>query len=101
MAALNVPMRVVLGLPFPTPLSGRLMLVHHTGRRTGRRYRQPVSYIADGATLLTPGGGRWTNNLRDGQSVRLHLREVWVQSAATASLGTPRRPVGAAPPARP
>jgi hypothetical protein len=74
MAALSVPMRVVLGLPFPTPLSRRLMLVHHTGWRTGRRYRQPVSYVAVGATLLTPGGGRWTNNLRNGQSVRLRLR---------------------------
>ena len=74
MAALNVPMRLVLGLPFPTPLSGRLMLVCHTGRRTGRHYRQPVSYITDGAVLLTPGGGRWTENLRDDQPVRLHLR---------------------------
>lgn len=74
MAALNVPMRLVLGLPFPTPLSGRLMLVHHTGRRTGRHYRQPVSYVGDEAVLLTPGGGRWTENLRDGQSVRIHLQ---------------------------
>ncbi len=74
MAALNVPMRLVLALPFPTPLSGRLMLVHHTGRRTGRHYRQPVSYVADGTVLLTPGGGRWTKNLRAGDPVRLHLR---------------------------
>ncbi len=74
MRALNVPMRLVLGLPFPTPLSGRLMLVHHTGRRTGRHYRQPVSYVEDGAVLLTPGGGRWTKNLRAGHAVRLHVR---------------------------
>jgi deazaflavin-dependent oxidoreductase (nitroreductase family) len=70
----NVPMRVVLGLPFPTPLSSRLMLITHTGRKTGRRYRQPVSYVRDGDVLLTPGGGRWTDNLRDGEPVPVRLR---------------------------
>ena len=38
----NVPMRAVLSLPFPTPLSRNLMLVSYTGRKTGRRYRQPL-----------------------------------------------------------
>ena len=71
---INVPVRLLLGLPFPTPAGRRLMLLYLTGRKTGRRYRQPVSYIADGDTLLTPGGGRWKLNLVDGQSVRVRLR---------------------------
>ena len=71
---LNVPMRALLGMPFPTPLGRRLMLVHHTGRKTGRHYRQPVSYVRDNGTLLTPGGGSWTRNLRDGEPVRIRLR---------------------------
>jgi F420H(2)-dependent quinone reductase len=70
----NVPMRAMLGLPFPTPLGGRLMLVFLTGRRTGKSYRQPVSYVRDGAALLTPGGGNWKLNLKDGQPVRIRLR---------------------------
>jgi F420H(2)-dependent quinone reductase len=70
----NVPMRAVLGLPFPTPLGGRLMLLYLTGRKTGKRYRQPVSYVRDGDELLTPGGGRWRLNLRDGEPVRVRLR---------------------------
>ncbi len=75
MRAVNVPMRIVLGLPFATPLSGRLMLLSFRGRRTGRAYRQPVSYVRQGAaTLLTPGGGRWKLNLTDGQPVRIRLR---------------------------
>lgn len=74
MRMVNVPMRVILGLPFATPLSGRLMLVFYTGRRTGKSYRQPVSYVHHGATLLTPGGGRWKLNLEDGQPVRVRLR---------------------------
>ena len=69
----NVPMRALLSLPVRTPLSGRLMLVYFTGRKTGKRYRQPVSYVRDADTLLTPGGGRWTRNLRDGEPVRLRL----------------------------
>jgi hypothetical protein len=72
--AINVPVRILLGLPFPTPAGRRLMLLHLTGRRTGRRYRQPVSYIPDGDTLLTPGGGRWKLNLAEDRSVRIRLR---------------------------
>jgi F420H(2)-dependent quinone reductase len=77
MRAVNVPMRAVLGLPFPTPLSANLMLVSYTGRKSGKAYRQPVSYARDGETLLTPGGGRWTLNLTDGgqsRPVRIRLR---------------------------
>jgi hypothetical protein len=74
MNALNVPMRFILGLPFATPLSGQLMLLYLTGRKTGRSYHQPVSYVPDGDTLLTPGGGRWKLNLRPGECTRIRLR---------------------------
>src|SRR5262245_43122837 len=70
----NVPMRALLGLPFATPPSRRLMLVFLTGRKTGRSYRQPVSYVRDGAVLLTPGGGNWKLNLADGRPERIRLR---------------------------
>jgi deazaflavin-dependent oxidoreductase (nitroreductase family) len=70
----NVPMRALLALPFPTPPGNRLMLVHHIGRKTGKHYRQPVSYVRDGDTLLTPGGGNWTRNLRDSEPVHIRLR---------------------------
>src|SRR5207244_9556152 len=74
MNALNVPMRFILGLPFATPLSGQLMLLYLTGRKTGKSYQQPVSYVPDGNTLLTPGGGRWKLNLRPGECTRIRLR---------------------------
>jgi len=66
-------MRALLGLRLPTPLGKRLMLVDLTGRKTGRRYRQPVSYVRHGQVLLTPGGGNWKRNLKPGQPVRLHI----------------------------
>jgi hypothetical protein len=74
MAVFNVPMRVLLRLPFSTPLSGRLMLIAYIGRKSGKAYRQPVSYVQQGDMLLTPGGGNWKWNLRDGQPVRIWLR---------------------------
>ena len=74
MRAVNVPMRAVLSLPVATPLSANLMLISYTGRKTGKAYRQPVSYVRDGDVLLTPGGGRWTLNLAGGLPVRIRLR---------------------------
>jgi deazaflavin-dependent oxidoreductase (nitroreductase family) len=74
MRAVNVPMRAVLSLPVATPLSSNLMLISYTGRKSGKAYRQPVSYARDGELLLTPGGGRWTLNLAGGRPVRIRLR---------------------------
>jgi hypothetical protein len=67
-------MRRVLALPFATPLGNRLILVYLTGRKTGRSYRQPVSYVRYRGALLTPGGGNWKLNLVEGQPVRIRLR---------------------------
>jgi len=82
MRVVNVPMRVVLSLPFPTPLSRNLMLVAYTGVKSGKAYLQPVSYARDGDTLLTPGGGRWTLNLKGGRPVKLRLRGREVRAHA-------------------
>jgi hypothetical protein len=49
------------------------MLLSFTGRKTGRTYQQPVSYVRDGAVLLTPGGGRWKLNLREDQPIHIRL----------------------------
>jgi len=70
----NVPMRIVLGLPVATPLGNRLMLAFIVGRKSGKIYRQPLSYVRDGSTLLTPGGGKWKLNLHEGKPVRLRIR---------------------------
>lgn len=70
---INVPMRAILSLPFATPLGGRLMLAYITGRKTGRVYRQPLSYVRDGEVLLTPGGGKWKLNLAADVPVRLRV----------------------------
>jgi deazaflavin-dependent oxidoreductase (nitroreductase family) len=55
-------------------MSGRLVLLTFTGRRTGRAYTTPVSYVREGNTLLLPAGGGWWKNLRDGPRTRVRLR---------------------------
>ena len=50
------------------------MLLYLTGRKTGKSYVQPVSFVEDGHTMLTPGGGRWKLNLRDRECVRARVR---------------------------
>jgi hypothetical protein len=67
-------MRVLLGLPFPAPLSERLMLISSRGRTSGQLYRQPVSYVQQDHLLLTPGGGTWKWSLQGGLPVRIRLR---------------------------
>jgi F420H(2)-dependent quinone reductase len=74
MRLVNIPMRRILALPFATPPGKRLMLLRLTGRKTGKIYKQPVSFIRQGDALLTPGGGRWTLNLVEGQAVPVRLR---------------------------
>ena len=78
MGIVNHFTRPLLSLPFSTPISKRLMLVELVGRKSGRVYKQPVSYVRDGDTLLTPGGGNWKLNLREDKVNRLHLNGTWV-----------------------
>jgi hypothetical protein len=81
MRIVNVPMRLILSLPLRTPLGKGLMLAYLTGRKTGKQYKQPVSYVEDDDTLLTPGGGRWKLNLVEGrpERVRLNGEDVFLQ----------------------
>jgi deazaflavin-dependent oxidoreductase (nitroreductase family) len=58
-------------------MSRRLLLVSFTGRKTGRSYTTPVSYVRDGNELLIPGGGKWWKNLAGGP-VRVRLQGSWV-----------------------
>jgi deazaflavin-dependent oxidoreductase (nitroreductase family) len=69
-------MRLVLGSRVHRMMSGRLMLLSFTGRRTGRSYTTPVSYVREGTNLLVPGGGTWWKNLTSG-TARVRLQGTW------------------------
>src|SRR4051812_2573211 len=59
-------------------VSGRLLLITVTGRRTGRTFEIPVGYSRDGDQLtipvVMPGAKLWWRNLRGGAPVQLLLR---------------------------
>lgn len=66
MARYSSPLiRFVLAHRAPRLMMNRLMLVAYTGRKTGRRYVKPVSYVRDGRDLLIPGGGPWWRNVEN------------------------------------
>jgi deazaflavin-dependent oxidoreductase (nitroreductase family) len=59
-------LRAGLGPLFSTPLTGSLMVLRTTGRRTGRRRETPLGYaIVDGAVYCCAGFGRTTSWLRN------------------------------------
>jgi deazaflavin-dependent oxidoreductase (nitroreductase family) len=71
-AALNVLMRTILRTPVLHRLvSGRILVIDIVGRKTGRRYRLPVAYVAADNALLVGTSGRWRRNLEPGQAVRV------------------------------
>lgn len=59
---------------FP-PLTGKIMLLTHTGRRSGRRMRVPVNYaVIDGEVWVTTNqAAQWLRNIRAHPEV-----EVWL-----------------------
>ncbi len=73
MGALNVLPKFILRLPFQTPMSRRLLLLSYMGRKTGRSYTIPVSYVEKGEDLLIPGGGTWKTNLENGAPVQIRF----------------------------
>ena len=63
-AALNVPMRALLRSPFHALASRNLGILFYAGRRSGRRYETPLSYVRDRSRvlLLSSVDTRWWTN---------------------------------------
>jgi hypothetical protein len=75
----NPVVSAVLRSAFHRVLSGRLVLLSYTGRRSGRTISLPVGYEERGPDQLTITVGRpsqkvWWRNLRDAAPVTLVLR---------------------------
>ena len=73
----NPVARFLLATPLHSLMSGRLMLLSFTGRKTGRSYTTPVSYVRIGDSLLVPGGGAWWRNLEGTSQTQVCLHGVW------------------------
>jgi deazaflavin-dependent oxidoreductase (nitroreductase family) len=66
----------VLRSPFHGMLSGGMMLLTVTGRKTGKKYTTPVGYYREGDSLwvITSRDRTWWRNLQGGAQVELLLK---------------------------
>ena len=70
---LNVGVGLLLRSPLHGLVSGRIMLLTVTGRRSGRSFTVPVSYLRYGENILSFTSGEWSawwKNLRGGAGRR-------------------------------
>jgi hypothetical protein len=67
-AALNPPMRALLRSPLHGVASRNLGLLCYRGRRSGRSFETPLSYVREGRIVrfLSSHNTRWWTNFRDG-----------------------------------
>ena len=76
-------------------VGGRIMVIAHTGRKTGLRRRTPVNYaLIDGDVYCTAGFGRvsdWYRNIMANTAVKIWLPDgCWAGEAADVSEGEMR-----------
>jgi deazaflavin-dependent oxidoreductase (nitroreductase family) len=74
-APVNLVVRVLLRTPGLGRLLGRrLITVYAVGRKSGRKYAVPVSYLAQGNDLLIGTSFGWSRNLRTGEPVAVRFK---------------------------
>ncbi len=74
MRAMNAVPRLVLRLPLHGLMSGKTLLLGFTGRRSGRQYTTPMSYVRVGDEVFMTTGAPWWKNLAGGAPVKMRLR---------------------------
>jgi hypothetical protein len=84
LGALNPIMRVLLDSPVHWPLSRWFAILAWTGRRSGRRYSTPVSYVREGSTAWITTGDKWWHNLSRGAPVAMRIGGHWHTSRGVA-----------------
>ena len=76
-------------------VSGRIMVIKHRGRKSGREYRTPVNYaLVDREIYCTAGFGPscdWYRNLLANPNIELQLPEGWRKARAEDVSDSPRR----------
>jgi hypothetical protein len=70
----NPLVRMLLGSPLHGMLDDSYLVLHLSGRKTGRRYDIPVGYVDMGGKLTVVTVARWRVNLRGGVDVSVMLR---------------------------
>jgi len=76
-------------------VSGRIMVIKHRGRKSGKEYLTPVNYaIVDGEIYCTAGFGSvsdWYRNMKVNPDVEILLLKGWRKARAEDASDSPRR----------
>lgn len=80
---LNPTLKFLLRSPLHRAMSGGMMLLYFTGRKTGKRYDIVLAYHEEGGKLYTFSSSPWSRNFIGGAPVTLRLRGEMVPATAT------------------
>ncbi len=82
----NPIMEWLLKSPFHRLISGSMMIIYFTGRKSGKAYHTPVGYQRSENTLLTISSldRTWWRNFRQGGEAKLLLQGRMVDAEAHA-----------------
>jgi deazaflavin-dependent oxidoreductase (nitroreductase family) len=76
-------------------VGGRMLVIEHRGRKSGKRYLTPVNYVlVEGEVYCTAGFGPgcdWYRNIMAEPRVRLWLPQGWRAAQAADESDSPRR----------
>ncbi len=88
----NVVMRRLLASPLHRLMSGKILVLAVTGRRSGKTYEIPVGYVQVGEAVLVGAGqrGTWLRNLRDGDVLPVLVRGRWRDYRVEVARDEPR-----------
>lgn len=84
--------RIMIGLlrsPLHRLVSGSILLITFSGRKSGKLYTTPISYSRQGEAIIAFTHGAWWKNLRGGALVTLGLQGNVVQGDAEAIAAEP------------
>jgi hypothetical protein len=82
--AWNPVMRRLLASPLHWPWSRWFAVLAWTGRKTGRRYSTPVSFVREGRTAYVTTGDRWWRNLTERAPVAMRISGRWRKGTAVS-----------------
>jgi len=69
----NVLVKLILRSPLHGLMSKNRMLLTFKGRKSGKRYTTPVSYLHEGESIVCFTDSSWWKNLRGGAPIRICL----------------------------
>jgi|SRR5450755_299818 deazaflavin-dependent oxidoreductase (nitroreductase family) len=70
----NALPKLILRSPLHGLMSKQILLLTYTGRKSGKRYTVPITYVEVSETLLLATDRPWWKNLRGGAQVQVWLR---------------------------